>query len=104
LGLEVVREAAGYLGIAVAGMLNLMNPAVVAIGGSLARLGELVLEPLRQSVGSRAWVGSVSSTRIVASELGDRDVAVGAATLVLQSALEDLRFFPTTTNASGSPS
>jgi hypothetical protein len=37
----------------------------------------------------------VAASRIVASELGERDVAMGAATLVLQSALADLRFFPT---------
>jgi predicted NBD/HSP70 family sugar kinase len=76
-------------------MLNLMNPAVVSIGGSLARLGDLLVEPLRQSVRNRTLVTSVAAARIVASELGARDVATGAATLVLQSALADLRFFAT---------
>lgn len=93
LALQVFREAADNLGIAVAGMLNLMNPAVVSIGGSLARLGNLLVEPLRQSVRNRTLVSSVAAARIVASELGARDVATGAATLVLQSALADLRFF-----------
>jgi predicted NBD/HSP70 family sugar kinase len=95
LALQVVREAADNLGIAVAGMLNLMNPAVVSIGGSLARLGDLLVEPLRRSVRSRTLVSSVAAARIVASELGARDVAIGAATLVLQTALADLRFFAT---------
>ena len=95
LALEVVRDAAHHLGIAVAGMLNLMNPALVSIGGSLARLGALLIDPLRESVRTRTLVSSVVASRIVASELGERDVAMGAATLVLQSALADLRFFPT---------
>jgi predicted NBD/HSP70 family sugar kinase len=95
LALEVVRDAAHHLGIAVAGMLNLMNPALVSIGGSLARLGALLIDPLRDSVRTRTLVSSVVASRIVASELGERDVAMGAATLVLQSALADLRFFPT---------
>jgi len=103
LGLQVVEEAADRLGIAVAGMLNLMNPAVVAIGGSLARLGELLIRPLRESVRRRSWVSSVAATKIVASELGVRNVAVGASTLVLQNALEDLRFFPTGTARHGRP-
>lgn len=94
LALEVVRGAALHLGIAVAGMLNLMNPALVSIGGSLARLGALLIDPLRDSVRSRTLVSSVAASRIVASELGECDVAMGAATLVLQSALADLRFFP----------
>jgi predicted NBD/HSP70 family sugar kinase len=95
LALEIVRGAAQHLGIAVAGMLNLMNPALVSIGGSLARLGSVLIDPLRESVRSRTLVSSVAAARIVASELGERDVATGAATLVLQQALSDLRFFPT---------
>jgi glucokinase-like ROK family protein len=95
LALEIVRWAAQHLGIAVAGMLNLMNPALVSIGGSLARLGPVLIDPLRESVRSRTLVSSVAAARIVASELGEKDVAMGAATLVLQQALSDLRFFPT---------
>ncbi len=95
LALQVVREAADHLGIAVAGMLNLLNPSVVSIGGSLARLGDLLVEPLREAVRSRTLVSSVAAARIVASELGERDVATGAATLVLQAALANLDFFST---------
>jgi predicted NBD/HSP70 family sugar kinase len=91
---EVFSEAADYLGIAVASMLNLMNPSVVTIGGSVARLGDLLIEPLRTSVRSRTLVSSVAAARIVASELGKHDVAVGAATLVLDAALNDLSYFP----------
>jgi glucokinase-like ROK family protein len=93
LALKVVDEAAEYLGIAVAGLLNLMNPARVIIGGGLARLGELLLAPLRRSVGSRTLVSSIVPTDIVTGELGARAVALGAATLVLQNALADLRLF-----------
>lgn len=93
LAREVVQEAAGYLGIAVAGMLNLLNPSLVIVGGGLARLGELLLEPLRRTVRARSLVSSVAASEIVASALGRQDVAVGAATLALQEALADLRRF-----------
>jgi glucokinase-like ROK family protein len=93
LALQVVGEAAEYLGIAVAGMLNLMNPARVIIGGGLARLGELLLATLRRSVAGRTLVSSIAPTEIVTSELGSRAVALGAATLILQTALADLRHF-----------
>jgi glucokinase-like ROK family protein len=99
VAVRVVTEAADYFGIAVAGLLNLLNPAVVSIGGSLARLGELLLAPLRQSVRTRTLVTSLAAAEIVASELGDRDVAVGAATLLLDAALDDLSRFPAATAA-----
>jgi glucokinase-like ROK family protein len=95
LAMRVVDEAAEYLGIAVAGMLNLLNPGRVIIGGGLARLGELLLSKLRRSMSSRTLVSSIAPTEIVTSELGPRTVALGAATLVLQNALADLRHFRT---------
>lgn len=94
LALQVIREAATHLGTAVAGLLNLMNPAVVVLGGGFARLGDLVLDPLRERVSSHTLVSSVAAAKILASELGPQSVAVGAATLVLKSALEDSRLFP----------
>jgi len=95
LALKVVGEAADYLGIAVAGMLNMMNPARVIIGGGLARLGELLLSAIRRSVGNRTLLSSIVPTEVVTGELGARAVAIGAATLVLQTALADLRHFRT---------
>jgi glucokinase-like ROK family protein len=94
LALQVVREAAEHLGVGVAGLLNLLNPAVVIVGGGLARLGELLLEPLRSVVRTRTLATSLEGSRIVTSQLGARAVAIGAATLLLQRALSDPRHFP----------
>jgi predicted NBD/HSP70 family sugar kinase len=94
LALQVVREAAGNLGVAVAGLLNLLNPTLVVMGGGLARLGDVLLEPLRRTVRTHTLATSVEVSRIVSSELGARAIAVGAATLLLQRALLDPRHFP----------
>jgi predicted NBD/HSP70 family sugar kinase len=94
LALMVVREAAELLGIAVAGLLNLMNPSLVVIGGDLAALGDIIIDPLREVVQKRTLVSSVAAADIRVSELGPRSVAVGAATQVLKAALNDSRLFP----------
>jgi glucokinase-like ROK family protein len=94
VAVQVIREAAEHLGVAVAGLVNLLNPSAVILGGGLVRLGELLLEPLRQTVRARTLASSVDQARIVASELGARAIAVGAATLLLQRALADPRHFP----------
>ena len=91
----MIDEAAKHLGTAVAGLLNLMNPAVVVLGGDLARLGDLLLAPMRARVSSRTLVSSVAAAEILVSKLGPQSVAVGAATLVLKAALEDSHLFPT---------
>jgi predicted NBD/HSP70 family sugar kinase len=92
--IALIDEVGHYLGIAVAGLLNLMNPAVVVLGGEITAVGDLLLDPLRASIRARALSTSVAETRIVASRLGERSIAVGAATLVLEAALADRSLFP----------
>lgn len=94
LALQVVHEAAEYLGIAVAGVLNLLNPSAVILGGGLAVVGDRLLLPLRASALRRTFVPAVASTDIVVSTLGPRAVGLGAATLVLDAALRDPTLFP----------
>lgn len=88
LAIRVVAEAGHHLGIAISGMLNLLNPSVVILGGRLTRLGPRLLEPIRDIVAKRTLVSSVAATRILTSDLGPQVVALGASTLVLQEALE----------------
>ncbi len=104
LALQVAREAAEHLGRAVASMMNLLNPSLVIVGGDLARLGDLLLDPLRETVRHRTLASSVTAAEIVASELGPLSVAIGAATLVLKAALEDSSLFPRLDKPLPSPS
>jgi len=94
LALRLAHETAGHLGIAIAGLLNLMNPALVILGGGLSRLGRLLLDPLQETVHRRTLVSSVAASEIRMSALGPRSVAIGAATMVLKEALADSRRFP----------
>lgn len=94
LALKVVREAARNLGIVIAGVLNLMNPGSVILGGSLARLGDRLIEPLTRAVAGRTLVASAAASEIRTSELGPRATALGAATHVLVAALANPALFP----------
>jgi predicted NBD/HSP70 family sugar kinase len=94
LALRVIEETAATLATAIAGMMNLLNPAMVVIGGELQRLGEPLFAPLRRAVQERSRISSAASAQIVASPLGDRAVALGAATYALEAALNDVGLFP----------
>lgn len=94
LARRVVADAAQSLGLAVAGLLNLLNPQLVVLGGELASVGDALLHPLRAAVNQRSVWSAVANSRIVTSELGAHDVALGAATLVLQQALAEPTRFP----------
>jgi glucokinase len=83
-----VDENTDYLSIAIAGWFNLMNPKLAILGGSMAILGEFVIEPLRAKVRGRTLV-SRAAVDIRIGELGPRAVAVGAATLALEAMFAD---------------
>jgi len=95
LAVEVVRDAGAQLGVAIASLLNLLNPAIVVLGGPLTGAAELFLDPIRETVRHRSLFRSVAEARIVTSELGDDAIAIGAATIVLQAALRNPELFST---------
>ena len=68
-----------YLGIAVAGMVNVFNPDVVSFSGGVARWGRMLFEPLRAEVKRRAFRALTKRLRIVRSRLGDNVGVIGAA-------------------------
>lgn len=94
VALRTVEEITEALGIALSGVLNLINPALIVLGGDLARLGDLLTEPLRRNIRSRTLNSSVVAARVCTSEMGPHSIPVGAATMVLASALQDLNRFP----------
>jgi len=94
LAVEVVGAAGHHLGIALASLLNLIDPATVVLGGDLTRVGDLLLAPLRDALKARSLFTSVSEAQVVTSQLGDQAIAVGAATMILRAALERPELFP----------
>ena len=85
LAVEVVQEAGRYLGIAVAHIVNLFNPSLVVIGGDVLELGDLFIDPVRETMTSQAFSVSLGYVQIVPSELGYQAAAIGAATVVIDS-------------------
>lgn len=76
---QVMEEIGDNLGRGVAGIVSLLNPEVVVLGGGLAGAGELILKPLRRAV--RKWGQPLGSrqVRIVRSRLGEDAGILGAA-------------------------
>ena len=91
---QLIDETGRYLGVAVANLLNIFNPACVVLGGSLTRVGEPLLRPLRETIQGRALWHSIAGAEVQLSTLGDEAIAVGAATQVLAAALATPTLFP----------
>lgn len=76
--LRVVEEAGLAIGRAVAVACNLVGPEVVVIGGPLASLGEVLIEPVRDGFRRFSIPSQLGRTTIAAASLGERAEALGA--------------------------
>jgi len=81
----VLAEAGKYLGIALAGIVNLLNPDCIVIGGGVAQAGDALLEPVRWEVKRRALPAATENLRIVPAALGTNAGVLGAAALVFRA-------------------
>jgi len=84
LALDVMTEAATYLGVGLVNLVNIFNPGLIIIGGGMAKLGDFLLAPARQVVRERAFQLSAQAVRIVPAELGDNAGVLGAAAFAFQ--------------------
>lgn len=80
---RVLGQTGRHIGVAVANLVNLLNPQRVIVGGELSSAGEVLLEPIRQMVSQYAIPSAADRVEIVLSELGKRSEVIGAAQVAL---------------------
>jgi glucokinase len=83
LAKEVLDETGFYIGVGVANLINMLNPERFVIGGGIAQAGDLLLDPVRRTVESRAVPLQRRRAEIVPALLGDNAGVMGAGVLVL---------------------
>jgi glucokinase len=83
LAVAVFEEAGIYLGSALVSLMYMLNPALFVLGGSVTRAGDMLLNPLRQTVEARAPRAYREQTRILKAELADDVGLWGAYALCL---------------------
>ncbi|HEY5585063.1 MAG TPA: ROK family transcriptional regulator [Ruminiclostridium sp.] len=80
----ILVEAAGYLGLAVANLINTINPSKIVLGKELVRFSEDVLENLKNIAFAKALKYPASRVEIITSEIGEDTSALGAAIIPLK--------------------
>jgi glucokinase-like ROK family protein len=83
VAMELLTASAALVGDALAGMVNLLNPSIIVLGGSVGRSLDLYLATVRRAVLNRSLPLATRSLQIVTSPLGDRAGLIGAAYTVL---------------------
>jgi predicted NBD/HSP70 family sugar kinase len=80
---RLLIDAGTQLGLALGGLVNLLNPQRIVLGGELGGAVDVLCEPLQRGLSDTAMAAAVSAVEVVAGQLGERAAALGGVALVL---------------------
>ncbi len=78
---ELLQQAGGYIGMAVANLVHLFNPQRIIIGGGVSNAGDLLFDPIRKIANQRVMAGYRGTFDVLPAALGDNVGLLGAAAL-----------------------
>lgn len=81
LCIELIEEVGQAIGRAIAGLINLLNPELVVIGGTLSETGDFLMLPIRSSVKKHSLSLVYNDTELKLSKLGKKAGIIGACLL-----------------------
>jgi len=80
LARQIVQEAGTWLGLGFVNLLHLYSPQVIVLGGSVSKLGDLILQPAWEVIHAHILEeGFIPPNLIRLAQLGDDVCLVGAA-------------------------
>jgi glucokinase len=79
--LDAIKQAGRYLGIAVANIVTTIHPDLVVIGGGVSRIGEVLIERIREEVVARVPMFPPDTIHIEPSLLSDKAGILGTIAL-----------------------
>lgn len=80
---RAVADAGREIGVAVAGLCNLINPERVIIGGLLSRAGDVLMNPLRESIRRHSVQAAAEAVDVRPAVFVERAELLGSVALAL---------------------
>jgi len=80
--IRVLADMGRASGVAIANVVNLLNPEIIVIGGDLTRAGEVVTDPMI-TMATRLSMPAAAGVRLLTTPLGERVFALGGVALAL---------------------
>ena len=81
---RAISDAGHEIGIAIAGLCNLINPERVIVGGLVSRTGEVLLQPMRESIRRHALLAVAETLDVRPAVFVERAELLGSLALALQ--------------------
>ena len=82
VALKIFQVMGEYIGIGLASVVNLLNPEKIIIGGGVADAGDILFNPIRETIKKRAMKISADAVEVVKAQLGNTAGVIGAGLLI----------------------
>jgi len=87
LAIEIIENIGNELGKAISGLINLFNPELIVLGGTISKAKDYLLLPIKSAVNKYSLILVSKDTKIKVSKLGDKCGIIGACMLVRSKTL-----------------
>jgi len=84
---RLIRESGRHVGEVISGAVNLLNPAMVVIDGSMSGAYDILVAGFREALYGNAIALSTRVLQVVPTTWGDRSGVIGGAALILDRIL-----------------
>ena len=83
---RLIADAGTSVGQVLGGLVNVLNPDRIVVGGELGTAGDLLVDPLRRALGQSAIPAAAEQLAVVPGSLGARAEVLGALAVALREA------------------
>jgi glucokinase len=83
-----IERAGEWLGIGAANLIVTLHPDLIVVGGGVSEMGDLLLQPVRETIQRRVGMLPVTDIRVERSLLGDKAGLMGGIALAVRGGLQ----------------
>lgn len=87
LAIEIVEQVGSNLGKAISGLINMFNPELIVLGGTLAETRDYIMLPIKGAINKYSLTLVSKETNVQISRLGETAGVTGACMLVRSKTL-----------------
>ncbi|MEG2492456.1 MAG: ROK family protein, partial [Alistipes sp.] len=87
LAIEIIESVGHTLGKAIAGLINMFNPELIVLGGTLAIAKDYLMLPIKSAINKYSLMLVSKDTAIKLSKLGEDAGVIGACLLARSKSL-----------------
>ncbi|MBA4410119.1 MAG: ROK family transcriptional regulator [Bacteroidota bacterium] len=90
--ISILNDIGSAMGKGLSYIIQLLNPEIIVLSGSLSKARQYVLSPIQQSLNRLCLEKISGNTTLIISEMGDQSALLGSSEMVFQMVFSEMNF------------